>query len=275
MELVAYRSSLLFFANTPTKERTYMNVQRFVKRNASTILSVLGVAGVIATTVTAVKATPKAMEFVKKAEKEKGEKLSKWEKVNAAGVAYIPTALVGTATVACILGANLVSRRQQATLMSAYALLDRSYKDYKNKANELYGDGAGKQILEGIAKDKYTGYKSSGDDGKELFYDFYSGRYFESTKEHVMWAQYEVNRSLFVNYAVGLNEYYDLLGLEEKPEYEMLGWSCGQMEEMYGHPWIEFEHEEIILDGDSEYDEGLKCTIINMPLSPFVDYLEY
>ena len=252
-----------------------MNVQRFVKRNASTILSVLGVAGVIATTVTTVKATPKAMEFVKKAEEEKGEKLSKWEKVNVAGVAYIPTALIGTATIACILGANLVSRHQQATLMSAYALLDRSYKEYKNKANELYGDGAGKQIREGIAKDKYTGDESSGDDGKELFYDFYSGRYFESTKEHVMRAQYEVNRSLFVNYAVGLNEYYDLLGLEEKPEYEMLGWSCGQMEEMYGHPWIEFEHEETILDGDSEYDEGLKCTIINMPLSPFVDYLEY
>ena len=252
-----------------------MNVQRFVKRNASTILSVLGVAGVIATTVTTVKATPKAMEFVKKAEEEKGEKLSKWEKVNVAGVAYIPTALVGTATIACILGANLVSRHQQATLTSAYALLDRSYKDYKNKANELYGDGAGKQIREGIAKDKYTGDESSGDNGKELFYDFYSGRYFESTKEHVMRAQYEVNRSLFVNYAVGLNEYYDLLGLEEKPEYEMLGWSCGQMEEMYGHPWIEFEHEETILDGDSEYDEGLKCTIINMPLSPFVDYLEY
>ena len=252
-----------------------MNVQRFVKRNASTILSVLGVAGVIATTVTAVKATPKAMEFVKKAEEEKGEKLSKWERVNVAGVAYIPTALVGTATIACILGANLLSRRQQATLMSAYALLDRSYKDYKNKANELYGDGAGKQIHEGIAKDKYTGDESSGDDGKELFYDFYSGRYFESSKEHVMRAQYEVNRSLFVNYTVGLNEYYDLLGLEEKPEYEMLGWSCGQMEEMYGHPWIEFEHEETILDGDSEYDEGLKCTIINMPLSPFIDYLEY
>ena len=252
-----------------------MNAQRFAKRNASTILSVLGVAGVIATTITAVKATPKAMEFVKKAEKEKGEKLSKWEKVNVAGVAYIPTALVGTATMACILGANLVSRRQQATLMSAYALLDHSYKDYKNKANELYGDDAGKQIREGIAKDKYTGDESSGDDDKELFYDFYSGRYFESTKEHVMRAQYEINRSLFVNYAVGLNEYYDLLGLEEKPEYEMLGWSCGQMEEQYGHPWIEFEHEEIILDGDSVYDEGLKCTVINIPLDPFVDYLEY
>ena len=252
-----------------------MNVQRFAKRNASTILSVLGVVGVIATTITAVKATPKAMEFVKKAEEEKGEKLSKWQKVNVAGVAYIPTALVGTATIACILGANVISRRQQATLMSAYALLDRSYKDYKNKANELYGEDSGKQIREGIAKDKYTGDEVTGDDGRELFYDFYSGRYFESTKEAVMWAQYEVNHLLFLNYAVGLNEYYDLLGIEEKPEYEMLGWSCGQMEEMHRHPWIEFDREEIVLDSDSEYEEGLKCTIISMPLEPFVDYLEY
>ena len=246
-----------------------MNVQRFVRRNASTILSVLGVAGVIATTVTAVKATPKAMEFVKKAEEEKGEKLSKWEKVNAAGVAYIPTVLVGTATIACILGANVISRRQQATLMSAYALLDRSYKDYKNKANELYGDGAGKQIREGIAKDKYTGDESSGDDGKELFYDFYSGRYFESTKEAVQWAEYETNRAMIVNGAVCLNEFYDFLGLEPKPEYELLGWSCGQIEEMYWHPWIEFEHST------TPIDEDMECTIINMPLSPFIDYLEY
>ena len=252
-----------------------MNVQTFIKRNASTILSGLGVAGLVATTVTAVKATPKAMEFVKKAEEEKGEKLSKWEKVNVAGVAYIPTVLVGTATVACILGSNLVSRRQQATLMSAYALLDRSYKDYKNKTNELYGDDAGKQIRESIAKDKYTGDESSGDDGKELFYDFYSGRYFESTKEHVIWAQYEVNRSLFVNYAVGLNEYYDLLGLEEKPEYKMLGWSCGQMEEMYGHPWIEFEYEETTIDEEYEHSEGIECTIIHFPMEPFMNYLEY
>lgn len=246
-----------------------MNVQTFIKRNASTILSGLGVAGLVATTVTAVKATPKAMEFAKKAEEEKGEKLSKWEKVNVAGVAYIPTVLVGTVTVACILGANLVSRRQQATLMSAYALLDRSYKDYKNKTNELYGDGVGKQIRESIAKDKYTDDKVSLDDDKELFFDFYSGRYFESTKEAVMWAEYETNRALAVNGAVCLNEYYDFLGLDPLPEYELLGWSCGKIEEMHWHPWIEFEHSV------TPIDENLECTIINMPLAPFIDYLEY
>ena len=251
-----------------------MNIQVFIKRNAPTTLSCLGVAGVVATAVTAVKATPKALSLVKQAEEEKGNKLSKWEKVNLAGPAYIPSVLIGTATVACILGANLISRRQQATLMSAYALLDRSYKEYRDKTDELYGEEAGEHVRGEIAKDKYTDDKYtddsvSVDDDKELFFDFYSGRYFESTKEAVQWAEYETNRAMVVNGAVCLNEFYDFLGLDPKPEYELLGWSCGQIEEMYLHPWIEFEHST------TQIDEDMECTIINMPLSPFIDYLEY
>ena len=246
-----------------------MNLQAFIKRNAPTILSCLGVAGVVATTVTAVKATPKALSLAKQAEEEKGDKLSKWEKVNLAGPVYIPTVITGIATVACILGSNVISNRQQAALMSAYALLDSSYKEYKKKTDELYGEDAGKQIRGEIAKDKYTGDGSSLDDDKELFFDFYSGRYFESTKEAVTLAEYETNRALVVNGAVCLNEYYDFLGLEQRPEYDLLGWSCGQIEEMYWHPWIEFEHSV------APIDEGLDCTIISMPLAPFVGYLEH
>ena len=159
--------------------------------------------------------------------------------------------------------------------MSAYALLDNSYKEYKKKTEELYGEDAGRQIREEIAKDKYTGDGVSLDDNKELFYDFYSGRYFESTKEDVLWAQYETNRRMFVNYSVGLNEYYELLGLESRPEYDMLGWTCGLIEEMYQRPWIEFDSEETIIDNDAEQNEGMKCIIINILFEPSVDYLEY
>ena len=252
-----------------------MDLRPFIKKNAPTILSCLGVVGVVATTVMAVKATPKALSLIENAEEEKGEKLSKWEKVNLAGPVYIPSVITGVATVACILGSNVISKRQQATLISAYALLDNSYKEYRKKTDELYGEEAGKQIRGEIAKDKYTGDNESLDNDKELYYDFYSGRYFESTPEAVLWAEYETNRSMIVNYAVGLNEFYDFLGLEPLPEYESIGWSCGQIEEMYWHPWIEFDHEETIIDGDSEYNEGMKCTIIYMPFDPFINYLEY
>jgi hypothetical protein len=252
-----------------------MDVRLFIKRNAPTILTCLGAVGVVATAVMAVKETPKALTLLENAKKEKGEELTKFEKVKVAGPVYIPSVITGAATIACIFGSNVISKNQQATLISAYALLDNSYKEYKKKTDELYGEEAGKQIRGEIAKDKYTGDEVSLDDDKELFYDFYSGRYFESTKQEVLWAQYETNRSMFVNYSVGVNEYYDLLGLEPLPEYEMLGWTCGQIEEMYWHPWIEFDNEETVIEPDSEYNEGMKCTIIHMPFEPFIDYLEY
>lgn len=252
-----------------------MDVQQFVKRNASTILTCIGATGVVATAVMAAKETPKALTLLEDAKEEKGEKLTKWEKVKIAGPAYIPSIITGAATIACIFSSNIISKRQQAILMSAYALLDNSYKEYKKKVDEVYGEEAGERIRKEITKDKYTGDGQLLDDTKELFYDFYSGRYFESTKEAVMWAQYETNRAMFVNGAVCLNEYYGFLGLEEKSEYEMLGWSCGQIEEMYWHPWIEFDYEEIVIDEESEDSAGIECTIINMPIEPFMNYLDY
>lgn len=247
----------------------------FLRRNSSTILTCIGAFGVVATAVMAVKATPKAMALIEEAKEEKGEELTKAEVVKVAGRVYIPTVFTGFATIACVFGANIVSKHQQAALMSAYALLDSSYKDYKEKVDELYGDEAGKHVRQEIAKDKYAGDGSLVDDSKELFYDFYSGRYFESTKETVMRAEYETNRSLFVNCAVGLNEFYSFLGLPEMPEFDDVGWACGQMEEMYWHPWIEFQHEEIVIDEDSSEEAGLECTIIHLPMEPVMGYLEY
>lgn len=252
-----------------------MDVQQFLKRNASTILTCVGVTGVVVTAVMVAKETPKAMTLIDNAQEKKGEKLTKWEKVKIAGPVYAPSIITGIGTIACIFGANVINKHQQATLMSAYALLDNSYKEYKKKTDELYGEETGKHIRGEIAKDKYSGDGSLLDDNKELFFDFYSGRYFESTKEAVMWAQYETNRAMYVNGAVSLNEYYELLGLEPRAEYEDIGWSCGQLEEMYWHPWIEFDYEDITIDEESDYSEGIECTIIHLPMEPFMGYLEH
>lgn len=252
-----------------------MDIRSFIKRNMPTLLTCLGATGVVATAILAVKETPKVLNLLENSEKEKGEELTMLEKVKIASPIYIPSVITGMATIACIFGSNIISKSQQATLTSAYVLLDNAYKEYRKKADELYGEQAGEQIREEIAKDKYVSERISLDDDKELFYDFYSGRYFESTKATILLAQYETNRSLFVNCSVGLNEYYKFIGLEQLPEYDSFGWTCSRMEEAYHHPWIEFNHEEIIIDGDSEYDEGLKCTIIYLPFDPFVNYLEY
>lgn len=250
-------------------------MKKFLRRNSSTILTCLGAVGVVTTSVMAVKATPKVLTLIEKAEEDKGDKLTKMELVKVAGPSYIPAAITGVATIACIFGSNVISKHQQAALMSAYALLDNSYKEYRNKVAELYGEDAGKHVREEIAKDKYTGDGVLLEDNKELFYDFFSGRYFESTTEQVLKAEYETNRALYVNYSVGVNEFYEVLGLEPLPEFENIGWSCGQIEEMYWHNWIEFDHEETVLDEDADGNEGLTCTIIHMPLPPYIDYDYY
>lgn len=244
--------------------------QRFLKRNSSTILTFIGAAGVIATTVTAVKATPKALMLLEKAKEEKGDELTKFEVVKIAGPAYVPTAVLGVSTLACIFGANLLSQRGQASLMSAYALADRSYKDYRKKVDELYGKEAGSQIRAGIVKDKYENEPPRViEDGKRLYFDFYSGRYFEATPSDVKTAEYELNRKLMLHDCAYLNEWYYLLDLEPMEFGLDFGWSTCANSDMYWQTWVDFHHEKVVMD------DGLECIIISFSQDPYPDFEDY
>ena len=164
-----------------------VNVSKsFLKRNASTILTCIGAAGVIATSIAAVKATPKAEILLREAEEEKGENLTTLEKIQIAGPAYIPSLLIGASTIACIFGANVLNTRQQATLMSAYGLLDTSYKEYSKKVKELYGEEADNKVKEEVTKEHYTEIPETIPEGKQLFFDFKTLNYFESTMDEVL-----------------------------------------------------------------------------------------
>ena len=244
--------------------------QVFLKKNSATILTCVGAAGVVATTVTAVKATPKAVALLDEAKKEKGEDLTKLEVVKIAGPAYIPTVVLGASTLACIFGANVLSRRSQASLMSAYALVDGGYKDYKKKVNELYGEEAGEQVRAGIAKDKYEDNPvGMVEDGKLLYYDFYSERYFEATPYQVQRAEYEVNRTLMTDDAVYLNEWYTHLGIEPIEHGYDFGWNtCANMD-AYWQTWIDFHHEHVVMD------DGLECIIISFMQDPMPDFEDW
>ena len=255
-----------------------MNARLFVKRNASTILTGLGGIGVLATTITAVKATPKALRLIEEAEIKKGEKLTKWEKTRVAAVTYIPTIGIGVATVAGIFGAHILNQRQQAALMSAYALLDQSYKDYRRKARELYGEETDQEIMNAIAIEKaedvgvqgsYLGTNcdlslEENNGESQVFYDEHSGRYFESTIEQVLNAEYHLNRNYILRGYSYLNEFYEFLGIEETDYGSVLGWAPND-DGMY---WIDFNHRKLVSD------DGKDVYIIEMPFEPTYDFLE-
>lgn len=245
--------------------------KRFVKKNSSTILTVLGAAGVVGTAVMAVKATPKAMELIELAEEEKGEELTKWEKVQIAGPTYIPSILLGTVTITSIFGANLLSRRSQASLMSAYALLDHTHKEYKNKVKEMYGINADNDVRMEIAKDHYEEedeYDDRYEDGKTLFYDEFSKRYYRVTKETQLRAEYEINKMLSQSGGASLNDYYNLLEIDRRDYGEFMGWSAAQMYEMYWDEWLYFHHTKV------EMDDGMECYIVDYT-EPFIEFEEY
>lgn len=247
--------------------------QRFLSKNSATILTCVGAAGVIATTVTAVKATPKAIKLLEKAKEEKGERLTKLETVKIAGPSYVPTVLLGAGTLACIFGANVLNKRGQAALMSAYALVDSSYKDYRKKVDEIFGEDAGTQVRAGITKDKYAEQYAENPivplEGKRLYYDFFSDRYFEATPYDVQRAAYELNRSLMLEDFVYLDDWYRMLGLEPFEPGNTFGWTtCGNMD-AYWQTWIDFHYETV------DVDEGLECTIISFVQEPIPDFVEW
>jgi hypothetical protein len=55
-------------------------------------------------------------------------------------------------------------------------------------------------------------------------------------------------------------------------EDENIGWSIGSMTEMYWHSWIEFQLEDVVIEEESDYSGGIECTIVHMPMEPFMDY---
>ena len=233
----------------------------FVKKNGSTILTCVGSAGVVATSIMAIKATPKAMILLDDARKEKGDNLTKFEKVMVAGPAYIPAVVVGVSTIACIFGANALNKRQQAALMSAYALLDSTYKEYQSKVVDLYSKEADSQVKKEIAKDKYLGDDKLVDNDA-LFYDEFSGRYFESTNAKVLKAEYETNKKISDHGEACLNDFYRALGLEPTRYGDHLGWSVNDLS-------LDFRHEKFILDDGLE---GCIITFVQEPILGFEDY---
>lgn len=243
--------------------------QMYVKKNAPTILSVAGGIGVVATTVSAIKITPKAVRLLDAAKDFKGEELTNLEKFKMVAPLYIPTIIYGATTILCIFGANVLNKRHQASLVSAYALLDNSYKEYKKKVIEIHGKDGELEIVEAIVEDKYEKEQTSTESDELLFYDQFSGRFFNSSMNNVLSTFYQINRDVSTNYSATINDFYDYLDIPHIDGGDVLGWSVGMNSEAYWQEWIDFAVEE------RELEDGTKCNFIIIYQEPMVDFDEY
>lgn len=248
-----------------------------LRKNSSTILTCLGAVGVILTSVLAVKATPKAMIRIRSDSmiNHDGDPdgYTKMELIESAWICYVPAVVVGTSTIACIFGANILNKRQQASLASAYALVSNQYHDYKSKLKELYGEEIHNKIVDEIVKEEVKdvylscpGLCSNSTldfnerDNTKLFYDSFSRRYFESTVSQVLQAEYHLNRNWALGMQVTLTHFYEFLGLDKTDCSDELTWFWD--DEML---WIDFDHHKTILD------DGLEVFVIDFINPPRLD----
>lgn len=257
----------------------------YVRKYSPVALSCVASIGVVVTAVAAVKATPKAVMLIQADSRKKHDgdpyAATKKEAVVAAWKCYIPAVAIGASTIACIMGANALNRHQQAALTSAYALVQNSYKEYKDKLKELYGEEAHNAIMDSIVKEKckdisiYTPgclvSSSSLDFGEGMepeitrtFYDAFSQRYFESTIEKVIRAEYHLNRNFMFAGVIPLNDFYEFLGLEKTEFGDTVGWSSVNGD-IY---WIDFNHHRLTLD------DGMEIYVIEMVFEPTPEWME-
>lgn len=207
------------------------NTRRFMVKHSPEILTGIGVTGMITTTVLAVKATPKALELIEEAKLTHDEELSVKTVVKVAWRPYLPSMLLGVASVACIVGASTVSTKRNAALATAYALSEKTLLTYRDKVVETIGEKKEKEIRTQIAQDDINNNPVSSSQviitskGDTLCKDNLSGRYFRSDIDHIRRIENKLNKQINNRDYVSLNEFYSELGLEGIASGDRMGWN--------------------------------------------------
>ena len=208
------------------------DVRKSLVKHSPEILTGVGIAGMVTTAVMAVRATPKAIQLIESRKEElEVEKLEPVETIKTAWKCYIPSAVIGTASALCLIGANSVNIRRNAALATAYALSESTLKDYQRKVVEEIGEKKEKAVRTAVAKEKIDENPSSNNtviitgNGDTLCYDLLCQRYFYSSVDKLRRVENDLNRRMRNENYISLNEFYNEVGLEDVEVGYILGWN--------------------------------------------------
>lgn len=249
------------------------NLGGVLVKNSPTILTVLSVSGLVATTIMGSKDTIKAIRILDELEEEaelKGEEpLTFKEKAKATWKCYIPTAIMGSITIGCTIGANSIHLRRNAALASLYSLSEVALKEYQAKVVETIGKNKEQKIKDEIHQEKIVKNPVSANEvfitgrGDTLCYDVLSGRYFKSDMEKIKSALNKLSRDLMSEMFVSVNQVYYELGLEGTKHGDLWGWHVDQV----GSDLIQPDFSSQLAE------DGRPCLVLDFKADP--KYTEY
>lgn len=275
---------------------TFNKIGFQIQKKSPELLVAAGIAGVVVSAVMACKATIKASEVAEET-KDTIDEIHEIEEqgVTRAGNAYsaddakkdlttaylqtgvkyaklyAPSVILGAASITCIVASHRVLKKRNIALAAAYTTLDKSFKEYRGRVMERFGEQVEKEIRYNIkAKEiKKTVVDETGkkEKVKEVVdtpavdgwdpsqYSPYARRFDET---HPQWTknpemnlfylkarQAQANDMLKTRGHLFLNEVYDLMGFPRTKAGAVVGWLYDPKRPELGDSYVDFGMFEI------------------------------
>lgn len=287
--------------------RTFNKVNFQVKKHSPEILIAVGVVGTVASAIMACKATTKLSGVLDEAkdnidnihnkaeglvEVEDGYTLKDNRKELAIAYGqtglklaklYGPPVMLGTVSLLSIVTSNKILRERYAASVAAYVTIDKSFKDYRSRVVERFGEGLdrelkynikAKEIEETIVDEKGKEKKVkkninvvSPDDISDFarFFDE-SSPYWEKNAEYNLTflkaQQRYANDMLKSRGYLYLNEVYDMLGLEWSEAGQIIGWIYDD-ENPVGDNYVDFGiYDDVYVERRRDFVNGHERSIL-------------
>lgn len=261
-----------------------------LKKHSPEILVVAGVVGAVASAVIACKATTKVGKITEEAkgmidsihEAEKngvtpaGEAYTKEDCQKDLAITYVqtgikyaklyaPAVILGSLSVTSILASNNILRKRNIALGAAYAAIDKSYKEYRGRVIERFGEEVDKELKYNIKAKKFEEVETDPETGKQkkvkktvmvadpnlqsdyaVYFDNKSRNYETNMDYNRMFLkaqQQYANDKLQARGHVYLNEVLDDLDLPRTPAGQIVGWTKDGPDGYINFRIIEVERE--------------------------------
>lgn len=266
------------------------------QKHSPKILFVAGVVGVVGATVLACRATLKISDVLDGHEKQKSDldilysetspresseqrdqnKAKAFRKLQvrtALEIAkpYLPAVGLGLVSIAALTGSYIVLTKRNASVMAAYAAVQKGYDQYRERVRKELGDDKDRQFAHGAelqrVEEKLSNGKTAITDTKVVKDPQIGGSpyavVFDERSKHftrepgmnssiVMMKQNYANDKLRAKGHLFLNEVYDMLGLPRTKAGAVVGWVYrNDNEAKTGDNYITFG----VFEGDSEWVE--------------------
>lgn len=277
-----------------------LNKVRFsLKKHSPEILVVAGVAGTVVSAVMACKATTKLDTILEEMKEQlnkiheysdKPEVADKYSAEDAkkdtvivyahAGIKlaklYAPAVGLGILSISSILVSNNILRKRNAALAAAYAVVDRSFKEYRDRVVERFGSEVDHQLRYNIkaeeieetvtdekGKEKKVKKTIEVADPNASGYEKYftrSNPNWENNPEYIeMFLRAQQNYANDKLKAIGhltLNEVYDMLGFQDTKAGMVVGWIYN-LDCPNGDNYVEFDIKKVHVANEvGEYEEA-------------------